>query len=302
MVAATRTTLDMAEGVPVLGHAKGLGHYVCGDVEGGKKAMVAATRTTAVMVAGAGGSIVADPVGAVAAGVATGAAWDVTAAVVTDGEEVNGVAKIIENPKDVGAYWEAAVVVVCDGLSGHAGGKIAEQAVKPKVNAEGPKVRPAVGEKAASEQMLVKDCQASKNVKWNKMEGGFRTNAKQVGDVAKLTVAVVAVIKITDVIVKAVDGNGTRDEQESPPKERREQKKKSGNQKKYSKENDTQSESGEESNEEITRRRMRKKMSSKVNARKESTEEDRKVLAQLIELFKRITEIIRNGIEVGLVP
>ena len=36
----------------------------------------------------------------------------------------NGVAKIIENPKDVGAYWEAGVVVVCDGLSGHAGGKI----------------------------------------------------------------------------------------------------------------------------------------------------------------------------------
>lgn len=45
----------MANSIPVVGQAKGVVHYFCGDVEGGNEAMAAATRSTAVMAAGAGG-------------------------------------------------------------------------------------------------------------------------------------------------------------------------------------------------------------------------------------------------------
>ena len=89
---ATITTSNIADGIPVVGHAKGIVHYACGDVKGGNKAMKASTRTTAVMTAGAGGFVVGGPVGAVAGGVTAGSGWDVTTAVVTDGKEANGIA------------------------------------------------------------------------------------------------------------------------------------------------------------------------------------------------------------------
>jgi hypothetical protein len=36
----------VADGVPVVGHVKGVVHYVAGDTEGGDKAMRSATRST----------------------------------------------------------------------------------------------------------------------------------------------------------------------------------------------------------------------------------------------------------------
>lgn len=59
-----------ADGIPVVGHAKGLVHYAVGDTEGGNSAMKSAIRTTGTMAAGAGGFLVGGPVGAIAAPVA----------------------------------------------------------------------------------------------------------------------------------------------------------------------------------------------------------------------------------------
>lgn len=74
--------LRTADGIPLVGHAKGAIHYACGDTEGGNRAMMSATRTTGVMAAGAGGFLVGGPVGAVAAGVAGGAAFDTSVTVI----------------------------------------------------------------------------------------------------------------------------------------------------------------------------------------------------------------------------
>ena len=76
MKEATIMTNNIANGTPVVGHVKGVAHYVCGDVDGGNKAMRAATRTTAVVAAGAGGFVVGGPVGAVESGDRAGSRWD----------------------------------------------------------------------------------------------------------------------------------------------------------------------------------------------------------------------------------
>jgi hypothetical protein len=109
--------------IPIIGHAKGIVHYVCGDEEGGDKAMKAATRTTVVMGAGAGGFLVAGPVGAVVGGAGAGAEWDLVVAAATDGKEVNGVAKILDKPEDVDSYVEAGLTVVSDGIIGNDAGR-----------------------------------------------------------------------------------------------------------------------------------------------------------------------------------
>ena len=66
----------MADSVPVIGHAKGTIHYICGDREGGDNAMKAASRTIGVAAGGIGGFVVGGPIGAVAGGISGGAAMD----------------------------------------------------------------------------------------------------------------------------------------------------------------------------------------------------------------------------------
>ncbi|KAK4015683.1 hypothetical protein OUZ56_030657 [Daphnia magna] len=195
MVDATSTTLNIADGIPVVGHAKGAIHYVCGDVEGGNKAMKAATRTTAVMGAGAGGFLIGGPLGAVSSGVSAGAGWDTINASVTDWKEVNGLAKIIENPTSVDSYFDAGLSFVGDGMAGYSGGKIAKEVVRRVGNkAAGGSASPAAPAKEhpphqhppgeaeiAAAQQLVEDLDAGKitfeeyQQKWDAMKpkGGF---------------------------------------------------------------------------------------------------------------------------------
>lgn len=70
------TLSDTADGLPLIGHAKGGIHYACGDHKGGEKAMKASSRTTAVVGGAVGGFCVGGPAGAVAGGVAGGVAVD----------------------------------------------------------------------------------------------------------------------------------------------------------------------------------------------------------------------------------
>ncbi len=62
-------------GVPVVGHAKGVIHGICGDEEGAKRALLSANRTTGVIGGALAGSL-AGPAGAVAGGIAGGTAMD----------------------------------------------------------------------------------------------------------------------------------------------------------------------------------------------------------------------------------
>ncbi len=129
MEAATATTMEIADGIPGIGHAKGLVHYSKGEYDEGNKAMLAATRTTVVMGAGAGGFYVAGPAGAVVGGVAAGACWDGVTYKLTDGKEVRGVFKAIENPNSVDAYFDAGFSLLGDGFAGYSGGKIVETCI-----------------------------------------------------------------------------------------------------------------------------------------------------------------------------
>lgn len=123
---------NFADGVPVLGHAKGAVHHILGDREGGNKAIVAATRTTGVMAGGAAGFLVGGPVGAVAAGIATGGVMDGAAtlgASLREGEYkpegvFAGVQQVIDNPSGR-AVFDVMSIPVFDGLAGYQGGKIA---------------------------------------------------------------------------------------------------------------------------------------------------------------------------------
>lgn len=123
--------LRTADGIPVVGHAKGVIHYACGDKEGGNKAMMSATRTTGVMGAGAAGFLVGGPVGAVAAGVAGGAAFDTSVTVIdsvaNDEYRPSGYYAAIENiakNPNAGDIFDTCFIPVGDGLAGYSGGRL----------------------------------------------------------------------------------------------------------------------------------------------------------------------------------
>ncbi|CAG0903251.1 unnamed protein product, partial [Darwinula stevensoni] len=120
--------LNVADGIPVVGHVKGLVHYAVGDTEGGTKAMKTATRSTAVIGGGIGGFVVDGPVGA--AGIGAGAAMDTTTTAVESairGEYcpsgyLGAFANAVKNPNP-GGIFDLAVMPVFDGLAGYSAGQ-----------------------------------------------------------------------------------------------------------------------------------------------------------------------------------
>lgn len=126
-----KALLRTADGVPVVGHLKGAIHYACGDQEGCDRAMLSATRTSSVMGAGALGFLAGGPVGAVAAGVAGGAAFDTTKTVVDsvvhDEYRPSGyyaaIGNIVDNPNP-GDIFDTCFIPVGDGLAGYSGGRL----------------------------------------------------------------------------------------------------------------------------------------------------------------------------------
>jgi fructose-specific phosphotransferase system IIC component len=62
--------------VPVAGHLKGGIHHLCGDHDGGNRALESSSRTTGVIVGGVGGFAVGGPVGAFAGGIGGGLVVD----------------------------------------------------------------------------------------------------------------------------------------------------------------------------------------------------------------------------------
>jgi len=165
---STNTTLAIADGIPVVGHAKAVVHYALGDKKGGNRAMKAASRTTVVMSAGAGGFLLGGPVGAVAGGVGVGAEWDLVVAAASHGKDVNGFAKIINDPKSVDSYFDAGLSIVGDGMAGYSGGKLAQKITspggQPQNTAAGGSAATSSGTEAqaAAAEQIASDYQAGK--------------------------------------------------------------------------------------------------------------------------------------------
>jgi hypothetical protein len=106
----------------VVGHVKGPIHKLCGDSKSAKEEILAATRKTVVLVTGAGGFLVAGPVGAFVGGIVAGTAWDVVAYDLTDVETKNGLAKIFfELTNDPNNVLSHALELSADGMTGYAG-------------------------------------------------------------------------------------------------------------------------------------------------------------------------------------
>jgi len=129
------TMSNVVNGIPAVGHVKGGIHYVCGDYEGGDRALKSSSRTTGVLAGGAGGFLVAGPVGAVAGGVSAGVAMDGVTTVVESKVKgkycPNGSLAAIEHciqeegAKKSGAIFDALCIPVGDALAGYAAGRAA---------------------------------------------------------------------------------------------------------------------------------------------------------------------------------
>jgi len=127
------TVNDVVDNVPVVGHVKGAVHYVCGDKEGGDKAMKSASRTSGVIIGGAVG-IAAGPAGMVAGGIAGGAAVDGITTGVESGikgeytpsgqiEAWTRVAQAETSEELIGGIVDGVTAPVLDGMLGYTAGK-----------------------------------------------------------------------------------------------------------------------------------------------------------------------------------
>lgn len=122
------TVNNVANGIPGIGHAKGIVHHIVGDHEGGNQALNAATRSTVVVASGAAAAVATGGIGAVPAGIAAGLAYDASASAIT-GEEQGYLAalkNVAENPS-AGAFIDAIAIPVGDGLAGYSGGRMANE-------------------------------------------------------------------------------------------------------------------------------------------------------------------------------
>ena len=130
---------SLADGIPVVGHVKGVIHYAAGDKEGGDQAMKSASRTVGVVGGGAVGLLVGGPVGAITGGVVGGAAMDgittgVDSAVHGEYRPAGNVALVTNLVEDKsssksGDIFDLVAGVAMDGMAGRAGGKISAKAI-----------------------------------------------------------------------------------------------------------------------------------------------------------------------------
>ena len=129
-----RAVEAVVDATPVIGHVKGIIHDVCGDRQAAERAFTAATRTTAVVGAGAGGLLIGGPITGVALGATTGVGWDATTAIATEGKETPGVTGLMADPSAETAV-NAAVSLIGDSFAGFAGPKMVGQVGRRTIEA-----------------------------------------------------------------------------------------------------------------------------------------------------------------------
>lgn len=86
---------NIINGIPVLGHMKGVIHYAVGDKDGGNKAMYLSTRASAVMAGAVVGGSVGGPAGAVGGAIYAGCLSDTIASAAM--KKPQGIVKHCEN-------------------------------------------------------------------------------------------------------------------------------------------------------------------------------------------------------------
>lgn len=153
-----RHLLNIMNSIPVFGHIKGTIQHIFGDDEAAAQAFVEANRTTAVLAAGATGFYLAGAPLAILCGAIAGAEWDLGSIVPTNGEHIQGICHIIDDPSNLNAWIEATVEVASDGLTGVCGGRMAAAAGKTTSGAP----MTQHGGKAAAEKTAVSEESASK--------------------------------------------------------------------------------------------------------------------------------------------
>ena len=107
---------NTVDATPLIGHVKGLVHFVQGDVAKGHDSMASATRSTSVLLAGAGGFFIGGVVGAFVLGTQAGIIWDAGVCIATKGKKKSGLARI--DPRDPWTCVDAFVGVIGDGMAG----------------------------------------------------------------------------------------------------------------------------------------------------------------------------------------
>ncbi|XP_076117541.1 uncharacterized protein LOC143085196 [Mytilus galloprovincialis] len=121
---------DTVNSIPIVGHAKGMVHYVAGDKMGGDEAMKSASHTTGTIGGGIAGFGLLGPIGAIAGGITGGAIMDAT---ITTADTLihdedrpygyfNQIKQIKEKPGDAGQWVDIATSLALDGLAGHTAG------------------------------------------------------------------------------------------------------------------------------------------------------------------------------------
>jgi hypothetical protein len=126
--------LDFVDYIPIFGHIKGFIQKHYGEnQEAATHASLAATRTTAIMAAGAGGFFIGGPYAAAFCGTVVGLEWDLGVIVPSHGKELQGIPKVIDEPTNLKAWVQGTVRVAGDGLTGVCGGKMSEVAKATKL-------------------------------------------------------------------------------------------------------------------------------------------------------------------------
>lgn len=126
-----RFVLSALNGIPGIGHVKGIVHYATGDHANGELAIKSATRSTSVVAGGVGGFFVCGPIGATAAAIAVGTAYDSTVTVVDsvrqDTFKPFGILEPFAEPKNAGLWCDAVGGMVMDGATGYAAGRVVQK-------------------------------------------------------------------------------------------------------------------------------------------------------------------------------
>lgn len=86
---------NLVNGIPIVGHIKGVIHYSVGDKDGGNKAMYQSTRASAVMAGAVVGGVIGGPAGAVGGAVYAGCLSDTVASAAM--EKPQGIVRHCEN-------------------------------------------------------------------------------------------------------------------------------------------------------------------------------------------------------------
>ncbi|KAL4509196.1 hypothetical protein ABPG72_018127 [Tetrahymena utriculariae] len=109
---------ELADGIPVVGHAKGAIDLIAGDEEKGFQAVKAASRPVGVI----DGAIVGGPAGAIAGGVAMDALITGADSLVNNKYKPNGIiqfgTKIVNNDTNAGEIFDNVAGVIFQGVGG----------------------------------------------------------------------------------------------------------------------------------------------------------------------------------------